>query len=483
MTGQILVTKLRKPPRRIGLERPRLNGSIRTGVNTGRVTLVVAPAGYGKTTAVVDALEGDPRPVAWLSADEGDNRSDRFLRHLLAALQQLDARAASREAVKAVGDDLEASLIRLVNDLATSAKESVLVLDDYHDITAAPAHALTRFLLEQGPPTLRVVIVTRMEPPLGIARLRVTGTLSEIRANDLRFTEAEASAWLRRLGLRLAPAEVRTLVARTEGWAAGLQLAALSLHGRADPAAFIDVFTGTDPYVLAYLTEEVLQRQPQPIQDFMLMTSVLERFDGPLAAAVTGVANANGVIETILERNLFLVADGDVPRSVRYHAFFRDLLRRRLADAGSGVEPELHRLAAKHLAATGELERSLEHAWKAGDGAHVAALLASRPADAALAVLAKSLDAEAAAASGATATEAPIDLPQAGAQPQTAEVLSEREHEVLRLIAAGLSNKAIARRLAVSPNTVKTHARNVYAKLGVSSRTAAAARGRDLRLV
>jgi LuxR family transcriptional regulator, maltose regulon positive regulatory protein len=498
LTTAILSTKLRPPPSRADRAvRPRLHDRLEHGAE-GRLTLVSAPPGYGKTTALASWAERTATTVAWLALDEADNAPERFLRHLVAALQRRDD--TLRELGDFVGDDLEAALITVVNDVAENTEPLALVLDDAHVIHAERVHDLVRFLLDHAPEQLRLVIATRADPPLPLARLRVARALTEIRADELRFTAAEAATMLAAQGLHLPREDVEELTLRTEGWPAGLHLAALSLRGQSDPHAFIGFFTGTDRFVLEYLTEEVLMRQPTEVQDFLLLTSVLDELDAGLASAVTRADDAQAMLEHIERHNLFLVPLDNQRQRFRYHAFFQELLQHRLHGARPDLPPVLHRRASEAWEARGDLDEALIHAVLSGDDARVARLLEAHPHGRELApTLAGVLPGG--ALGGASAwTDGPEGAagraalrevlhgsgsaePARDASAPGDEPLSERELEVLRLIAAGFANKQIARRLDVSVNTVKTHARNVYAKLGVSSRTQAAARARERGLV
>ena len=510
MTSAILTTKLRPPPPRDDrAPRRRLQEHLEAGTS-GRLTLLSAPAGYGKTTALAAWAASTAKPVAWLSLDEADNAPQRFLRHLVAALQRRDE--TLRDLGDFVGEDLEAALITVVNDVADNTEPLVLVLDDYHVLHVERVHDLVRFLLDHAPQPLRLILATRADPPLPLARLRVAHALSELRTDELRFTVEEAGTMLAAQGLELAPDDVAELTLRTEGWPAGLHLAALSLRGQSDPHTFIGFFTGTDRFVLEYLTEEVLTRQPTDVQDFLLLTSVLDELDAGLASAVTGADDAQEMLERIERHNLFLVPLDHQRRRFRYHAFFQDLLLHRLRSARPDLPGELHRRAAAALEARGDLEDALVHAVQAGDEGTERRLLERHPqgeqlrralaagraatpdtpagsdangrAAAARASLRAALDALSdndTGAPGAAVERARAAEDRAGTAFDP-EPLSEREGEVLRLIAAGLANKQIARRLDVSLNTVKTHARNIYAKLGVTSRTQAAARARELGL-
>ena len=277
----LLATKLHVPRRRPGfVPRPRLAGRLEEGLARGLV-LVCAPAGSGKTVLLADWAQRGGRPVAWLSLDAGDNDPARFWRHVVAALGQ--ARPGIGELAGPGLGPLEASspdglVMALINELAADPGEDevLLVLDDYHLIDSQPVHGSLLFLLEHLPPGLRVVLASRSDPPLPLARLRAGGQLAEMRAAELRFTADEAAALLHEAtGADLPGTAVAALTARTEGWAAGLQLAGLSLRGQADAAGFVAAFSGSHRYVLDYLTGEVLERQNPQVREFLLETSVL----------------------------------------------------------------------------------------------------------------------------------------------------------------------------------------------------------------
>ena len=330
----MLATKLYLPPPRPGLvPRPRLLERLAEGMDR-KLVLVCTPAGFGKTTLLAEWARRSQRPVAWLSLDAGDNDPARFWRHVAAALDgvlpgladQVGARLRDLEAASP-----QAVVTMLVNDLADAAEELVLVLDDYHLIQAPPVHESVGFLLEHLPPSLRLMVASRADPPLPLARLRARGELVELRAAELRFTAEEAAELLRTaVGSALPEAAVASLAARTEGWAAGLQLAALSLRDRADVTTFVAGFSGSHRFVLDYLTEEVLDRQPEPLRSFLLETAVLERLCGPLCAAVTGRGDSQQLLERLERANLFLVRLDEVRGWWRYHQLFADLLGARL---------------------------------------------------------------------------------------------------------------------------------------------------------
>ena len=265
------------------------------GLARGRV-LVCAPAGSGKTALLADWARGDGRPVAWLGLDGGDSDPARFWRYVMAALDRARPGLAGRVGPLLPGS-FEGLVTALINELAADPgpDEALLVLDDYHLIDSGSVHESVAFLLENLPPSLRVVVSGRADPPLPLARLRGRGQLAELRAADLRFTAEEAAALLgEAAGPGLPGTAVAALVARTEGWAAGLQLAGLSLRGHADPAGFAAAFGGSHRFVLDYLADEVLVGQPERVRAFLLETSVLERLTGELCDAVTGRSRQPG---------------------------------------------------------------------------------------------------------------------------------------------------------------------------------------------
>jgi LuxR family transcriptional regulator, maltose regulon positive regulatory protein len=384
----LLATKLHIPRPRPGFVlRPRLLERLQQGMEQ-QVVLVCTPAGFGKTSLLADWARRGRRPVAWLSLDEGDNDPARFWRHVVAALEGGRPGVAGRVAPLLGPPTLpsfEGLVTALINELAAQPEEVLLVLDDYHLIEAEPVHASLGFLLEHLPACLRLVVASRADPPLPLARLRAGGQLAELRERDLRFTLEEAAQLLgEAVGPDLPKGAVTLLAARTEGWAAGLQLAALSLHGHADPAGFVASFSGSHRYVLDYLAEEVLDRQPEPLRGFLLATSVLERLSGPLCDAVTGRSGSQQLLEQAERANLFLAPLDEVRGWWRYHHLFADLLRMRLQRERPERVAELHRAAAAWSEAHGFADDAVRHALAAGDAAW-AARLVERHADAAMA--------------------------------------------------------------------------------------------------
>jgi ATP/maltotriose-dependent transcriptional regulator MalT len=366
----LLATKLHIPRPRPGFVlRPRLLERLQDG--TEQVVLVCTPAGFGKTSLLADWARRGRRPVAWLSLDDADNDPARFWRHVVAALEGGRPGVAERVAPllgPPTPPSLEGLVTALVNQLAAQPDEVVLVLDDYHLIEAEPVHASLAFLLEHLPPQVHLVLACRADPPLPLARLRAGRQLAELRQRDLRFTLEETAALLKAAtGLELPADSVAALAARTEGWVAGLQLAALSLQGHADPAGFVASFSGSHRFVLDYLAEEVLDRQPEPVREFLLETSILERLSGPLCDAVTGRGDGQQLLEQAERANLFLVALDEVRGWWRYHHLFAELLRARLQRAEAGRVPELHRRAAAWYEQHGLIDQAIRHASASGD--------------------------------------------------------------------------------------------------------------------
>jgi LuxR family transcriptional regulator, maltose regulon positive regulatory protein len=386
MSTPILATKLYIPPPRPNLVlRPRLLERLNEGLHR-KLILISAPAGFGKTTLVSEWLAGGPRLAAWLSLDEGENDLTRFLTYLVAALQTLAASIG--EGVLGVLQSpqpppIESILTALLNDITTISDHFVLVLDDYHLIDAKPVdHALT-FLLEHLPPQMHLVIATREDPPLPLARLRVRDQLTEVRVADLRFTPSEAAGFLNQvMGLHLSAEDIALLATRTEGWIAGLQLAAISMQGYQDTTSFITSFTGSHHFVMDYLVEEVLGQQSERVQTFLLRTSILDRLCGPLCDAVLLDPSASGqaTLEYLEHANLFIVPLDHERRWYRYHHLFADLLRQRLhqasstGDEGRGVAA-LHRRASLWYEDHGLEIEAFHHAAAANDVERAARLI------------------------------------------------------------------------------------------------------------
>jgi LuxR family maltose regulon positive regulatory protein len=383
--GPLLETKLYVPrSRRPLVPRPRLSERLDRGTGS-TLTLVSAPAGFGKTTLLTEWLAAGPaapageRLVAWLSLDRADNGPASFWTYVIAALRTV-ASGVGESALTLLQAPqpplIETVLTALLNDLGATADDIVLVLDDYHVIDASDVQDGMAFLLDHLPPQLHVVIASRADPALPLARWRVRGELVEIRAAELRFTPDEAASYLNEMmGLRLAAQDVAALEARTEGWIAALQLAALSMQGREDVASFIAGFAGDDRYVVDYLVEEVLARQPDRVQAFLLQTSILGRLSGPLCDAVTGQGGGKAMLEALDRGNLFLVPLDDRRRWYRYHHLFADVLHARLLDEQPGQVPGLHRRASAWYEQNGEPPAAIGHALAAQDFGRAADLV------------------------------------------------------------------------------------------------------------
>jgi LuxR family transcriptional regulator, maltose regulon positive regulatory protein len=380
---RLLATKLHLPaPRATAVTRPRLVARLLAGLRA-RLALVAAPAGFGKSTLLAQALaeaRATPplRRFAWVALDQGDNDPARFWTYAFTALERASpgAGAPSLAMLQTTPAAIEPALAELLNGLAEQHEEVVLLLDDYHAVTNPAIHEEIGFLLEHAPPQFHLVIASRVDPPLPLARWRVRGELAELRAADLRFTPDEALQFFAEtMGLRLDAEAAAALEARTEGWAAGLQLAALSLQGQEDIRGFIESFSGSHRHVVDYLVEEVLQRQPDHIRAFLLQTSVLDRLSGSLCDAVLGVAKAEAsgdsfsriVLDTLERDNLFLIPLDNERRWYRYHHLFADLLRHRLRHERPTVVSELHRRAALWYEQQDMAADAVSHAFAAAD--------------------------------------------------------------------------------------------------------------------
>ncbi|NJN19299.1 MAG: LuxR family transcriptional regulator [Oscillochloris sp.] len=384
MAIPVIATKLLVPPLRLNaLKRSRLIRRLQHG-SAQRLSLLSAPAGFGKTTLLSSWLVEAQRPIAWLALDAADSEPVRLLVHLVAALRSI---------VPAFGANLEALLQSpqpppittlvpaLLNELTAIPESYILVLDDYHLVEAADVDQFLATLLDHMPPHLHLVISTREDPNLPLARLRACGQLSELRAADLRFTADEAAGFLRQvMGLSLTTHDIAALEQRTEGWIAGLQLAALSLQGHADPTGFVAAFSGSHRFVLDYLLEEVLHRRPAAIQDFLLCTAILDRLCGPLCEALLEQPDGSGqaTLEMLDRANLFLVPLDHERGWYRYHHLFRDLLRKRLQQAVPAAIPDLHLRASVWYEAAGFDLEAFQHAAAANTIARAEHLISGR---------------------------------------------------------------------------------------------------------
>ncbi len=382
MSTPILATKLYIPPARTDLvPRPHLIKRLNDTVNS-KLTLISAPAGFGKTTLVSSWVANCGRPAAWLSLDEADNDPARFMLYFIAALQTIapDIGAGVLGVLQASQPQKpppELTLTTLLNEISALSNNFILVLDDYHVIDSQAIGNILIFLLKHLPPNMHLVITTREDPNLPIAQLRARGQLTELRIADLRFTTSEAGAFINQvMGLTLSAEDIATLEARTEGWIAGLQLAAISMQGHQDVSGFIKSFTGTHRFVLDYLLEEVLGHQSERVQKFLLHTSILDRMCGPLCDAVLLDSPGSGqaTLEYLERANMFIVPLDNERRWYRYHHLFADLLQQRLHQASNstlasevGNATELHSRASAWYESQGLEIEAFHHATAAND--------------------------------------------------------------------------------------------------------------------
>jgi LuxR family transcriptional regulator, maltose regulon positive regulatory protein len=370
----LLLTKLSVPSARPSLvSRLRLSERLEEELG-GKLTLISAPAGFGKTTLLsmwlaVSSRSG--RSAVWLSLDPGDNDPTRFWRYFIAAADRVCPGAGDTALVLLQAPQappIEAILTTLLNELAELPTDAVLVLDDYHLIESRKIHEALAFLIEHLPPQVHLVISTRADPPLPLARFRARGEMAELRASDLRFTTEETAAFLEKtVGSRLSAKDVAELEERTEGWVAGLQLAALALRDRSDISSFIAAFTGSNRYVVDYLAEEVLARQPEALRTFLLKTSILDRMCGPLCDAVTLSDDGQEALEYLEHMNLFVNPLDEERRWYRYHHLFTDVLRQRLRETDDDLLPKLHRRASVWFEQQGLAVEAVHHTLEAHD--------------------------------------------------------------------------------------------------------------------
>jgi LuxR family transcriptional regulator, maltose regulon positive regulatory protein len=376
MFSSVLTTKLFIPaPREQLVLRPQLIERLNNGLHC-KLTLIAAPAGFGKTTLVSQWLAGCQRPVAWLSLDLQDNDPKRFLTYFITALQGIEPNFGE-DLLSAVGaSPLEPILTALVNSISAIPNNFILVLDDYHLMDAQAVHQIMVFILEYLPAQMHLVITTREDPNLGLARLRARQQLSELRVSDLRFTQAEVNEFLNQIKeLRLSSQEVRVLETRTEGWIAGLQLAVLSMHNHQDIQGFIEAFAGDHRYIVDYLVEEVLQSQPETIRNFLLQTSILERLNASLCNAVTGQVGGQARLEALERGHFFLIALDDTRDWYRYHHLFADVLLIHLKTEQPEQVLRLHQRASFWYEQQGLTTDAIRHALTAKDFERAADLI------------------------------------------------------------------------------------------------------------
>lgn len=374
-------TKLYRPPlRRDRVQRPRLIERLQGGLASGRsLTLISAAAGFGKSTLLIEWIAVCGRPVAWLSLDAGDGDPARFLTYLVAAFQTIQASIGTGVLAMLQSPQppsIESMLTALVNELALIPDPLLLVLDDYHTLDSQPVDTAMALLLERLPPQLHLVITTREDPALPLARLRARNQMTELRSSDLRFTPDEVATFLNEvMGLSLAAADIAALERRTEGWIAGLQLAALSIQGQPDPSRFIASFTGSHRFVLDYLVEEVLRLQSESMRSFLLQSSILDRLCAPLCNVLMDRQDSREVLNILERSNLFLIPLDDQRQWYRYHHLFADVLQTYLR------EEYADRLSTLHLQASVWFEQhelpadAIQHALAARDFERAANLI------------------------------------------------------------------------------------------------------------
>jgi len=359
---------------------PRLIKHLEDGLSR-KLTLVSSPAGFGKTTLLSEWIHKCGQPVAWITLDQGDNDPSRFLKYFITAALQKNEAEIGEEIFSALQSSQppksDILLTGLLNEITEMTQPIVIVLDDYHVITEPTIQEMLTFILENQPPQMHLVISSRADPPWPLARLRVHGELAEIRTRDLRFTTDEAATFLNNvMGLKLSPQEVASLEGLTEGWIAGLQMAALSMRGRKDVSGFIESFSGSHRFILDYLVEEVLDQQSLTIQEFLLKTSILESLSGPLCDAVADREDSQIILTQLEQANLFLIPLDDERCWYRYHHLFADLLRIRLEHTQPEHTPTLHRRASEWFEQNGLIAEAVNHSLVANDFERVVRLFA-----------------------------------------------------------------------------------------------------------
>jgi len=378
MGSDLLQTKLFIPPTRPDLvPRPQLIERLNEGINR-KLILICAPAGFGKTTLLSNWVAGLDLSVAWVSLDKGDNDLTSFLVYLVAALQTVEASICETvlDMLRAPQPlPIEPVLTELINEVATLSQDFVLVLDDYQVIEDHTINEALAFLIDHLPPLMHWVIISRSDPMLPLPRLRARSQMTELRTEDLRFSTYEATDFFNRvMGLVLSEEDIVALEARTEGWIAGLQLAAISMHGRNDIHEFVIAFSGSHHYIIDYLVDEVLARQSKDIQSFLIQTSILERFSSTLCDAVLEVSNSREILQKLDKANLFLIPLDDEHIWYRYHHLFADFLNQRLREKDPDVIPFLHRRASSWLEQNNLINEAINHSL-AGEDFHRAAKL------------------------------------------------------------------------------------------------------------
>lgn len=368
---ELLGTKLFIPrPRKNLVVRPRLVEYLNARLDK-KLTLIAAPAGFGKTTLLSEWIPQSPRCVTWLSLDEGDNDPTKFWVYFISSLQELHpdlGESALTLLQSSQAPPITSILTTLINEISRFPDVFTIVLDDYHVIESQPIHEALTFLIAHLPVNMHLVIMTRINPPLPLARLRVRDDLTEIRANDLRFTVDEVAEFLTQMmEVTLSVKEIAALEVRTEGWIAGLQIAVLSMHGHDDIPGFIRAFSGSHRHILGYLTDEVISQRPAGTLEFLLQTSILDRLCGPLCDAVTGDSNGQAILENLERANLFITPLDNEGKWYRYHHLFAEVLQARLRQLHPEEAPKLHRRASEWFEESGSSTEAIEYALRGRD--------------------------------------------------------------------------------------------------------------------
>ena len=479
----LLHTKFYIPPAQSNLlPRLRLVAKLQEGLSNPLV-VICAPAGFGKTTLLSEwreSVEGRDFPLAWLALEEEDNDPIRFLTYLIAALQTLreDIGLEALVSLQSAASP-KTILTDLIGSLEGLAESYALVLEDYHTIHENSVHDLTAFLVSHLPLQMRLILSTRLTPPLSLSRLRVRGQLAEILSNDLCFSLEETTIFFNQvMGLNLSEEDVARLYERTEGWIAGLKLVALSLQGtNSSPSRFISEFTGSHHLVADYLIEEVLTGLPDEVRNFMLQTSSLGCLSGPLCDAATGRSDGQEMLEWLERANLFTVRQDDDRQWFRYHHLFADLLRNRLRQTDPRSETGYLRKAADWYLENEMPEWAIYMVLEAGDYRLATELIEQTASIIAAHGETDFLQRYLARLPEDVLRDHP-DLRRLIPQPR-ASPLTDREREVLSLIANGASNREVAEALVVSLGTVKKHLNNIFHKLEAQNRSQAVARARE----
>jgi len=381
MNTTLLTTKLRMPPLRSDIvHRAQLVSSVNSKLNS-RFVLVSAPAGYGKTTLLVEFLTEYKYQAAWLTLDSGDNDPVRFFTYLISSVQNVAPQIGKAaidlfRSAQLQLSGVEPILIDLLNELSSLQDNLYIILDDYHVIENSAIHSALVFMIEHLPPTVHLVLATRISPPMPLARWRLRGQMEEINVSDLEFTHEEATALFTKvIKISLSSDDISALKSRTEGWIAGLQMAALSLRDRKDASRFIQTFSGTQRYIMDYMLEEVLSVQQENMQEFLLQTSILEHLNGPVCEYITGHKNAQNILQELEKSNMFIIPLDDRREWYRYHNLFTDLLRSHLKRTQPETMVTLHHKAAEWYERNGMVDDAVHHMLVLGDYEHLVHLV------------------------------------------------------------------------------------------------------------